>query len=141
MHALLSRLAAARPGQQNAAHRSGAGYLAALLSSCEQADTVPLRRRATAPPGLAEPLTDRELEVLRLLAAGKSNQRIARDLVVAVPVLLHLLAALPTLARGLVMVQAEVADRMCAPPGSRRARRPARRAAADRAAPPATSRR
>ena len=38
---------------------------------------------------------------------------------VAVPVLLHLLAALPSLARGLVMVQAEVADRMCAPPGSR----------------------
>jgi len=38
---------------------------------------------------------------------------------VAVPVLLHLLAVLPGLARGLVMVQAEVADRMCAGPGSR----------------------
>ena len=38
---------------------------------------------------------------------------------VAVPVVLHLLAALPTLARGLVMVQAEVAERMCAAPGSR----------------------
>ncbi len=38
---------------------------------------------------------------------------------VAVPVLLHLLAALPALERGLVMVQAEVADRMCAGPGSR----------------------
>jgi len=38
---------------------------------------------------------------------------------VAVPVLLHLLAALPTLRRGLVMVQAEVAERMCAGPGSR----------------------
>ncbi|MGD0247372.1 MAG: rRNA adenine dimethyltransferase family protein [Streptosporangiaceae bacterium] len=38
---------------------------------------------------------------------------------VAVPVLLHLLAALPSLARGLIMVQAEVADRMCAGPGSR----------------------
>jgi ATP/maltotriose-dependent transcriptional regulator MalT len=35
------------------------------------------RRQALAP------LTGRELEVLRLLAAGKSNQRIARDLVVA----------------------------------------------------------
>ena len=41
------------------------------------------RRAATAPPGLAEPLTGRELEVLRLIAAGRSNQRIARDLVVA----------------------------------------------------------
>ena len=38
---------------------------------------------------------------------------------VAVPVVLHLLAALPSLARGVVMVQAEVADRMCAGPGSR----------------------
>jgi 16S rRNA (adenine1518-N6/adenine1519-N6)-dimethyltransferase len=38
---------------------------------------------------------------------------------VAVPVLLHLLAALPGLGRGLVMVQAEVADRLCAGPGSR----------------------
>jgi 16S rRNA (adenine1518-N6/adenine1519-N6)-dimethyltransferase len=38
---------------------------------------------------------------------------------VAVPVLLHLLGALPALDRGLVMVQAEVADRMCAGPGSR----------------------
>jgi 16S rRNA (adenine1518-N6/adenine1519-N6)-dimethyltransferase len=38
---------------------------------------------------------------------------------VAVPVVLRLLAALPSLRRGLVMVQAEVADRMCAAPGSR----------------------
>jgi len=38
---------------------------------------------------------------------------------VAVPVVLHLLAALPSLERGIVMVQAEVADRMCSGPGSR----------------------
>jgi 16S rRNA (adenine1518-N6/adenine1519-N6)-dimethyltransferase len=38
---------------------------------------------------------------------------------VAVPVVLHLLAELPTLHRGLVMVQAEVADRLAARPGSR----------------------
>ncbi len=38
---------------------------------------------------------------------------------VSVPVLLHLLALLPTLRRGLVMVQAEVADRLAAPPGSK----------------------
>jgi 16S rRNA (adenine1518-N6/adenine1519-N6)-dimethyltransferase len=38
---------------------------------------------------------------------------------VAVPVLLHLLAELPGLAHGLVMVQAEVADRLAAGPGSR----------------------
>jgi len=34
------------------------------------------------PPGLPEPLTDRETDVLRLIAAGESNQRIARELVV-----------------------------------------------------------
>jgi 16S rRNA (adenine1518-N6/adenine1519-N6)-dimethyltransferase len=38
---------------------------------------------------------------------------------VAVPVVLHLLAEYPSIQRGIVMVQAEVADRMCAPPGSR----------------------
>ncbi|HUR74842.1 MAG TPA: rRNA adenine dimethyltransferase family protein, partial [Sporichthya sp.] len=38
---------------------------------------------------------------------------------VAVPVLLHALATFPTIARALVMVQAEVAERLAAPPGSR----------------------
>jgi 16S rRNA (adenine1518-N6/adenine1519-N6)-dimethyltransferase len=38
---------------------------------------------------------------------------------VAVPVVLHLWALLPTLQHGLVLVQAEVADRLAAPPGSR----------------------
>lgn len=38
---------------------------------------------------------------------------------VAVPVLLHLLARAPTLRGGLIMVQAEVAERLTAPPGSR----------------------
>ncbi|TIC84488.1 16S rRNA (adenine(1518)-N(6)/adenine(1519)-N(6))-dimethyltransferase RsmA [Nocardioides sp. GY 10127] len=38
---------------------------------------------------------------------------------VSVPVLLHLLALLPSLERGLVMVQAEVADRLAARPGSK----------------------
>jgi len=38
---------------------------------------------------------------------------------VSVPVLLHLLTVLPSLEKGLVMVQAEVADRLAAGPGSR----------------------
>ncbi|WP_433350849.1 16S rRNA (adenine(1518)-N(6)/adenine(1519)-N(6))-dimethyltransferase RsmA [Microtetraspora malaysiensis] len=38
---------------------------------------------------------------------------------VSVPVLLHMLEILPSLRRGLVMVQAEVADRLAAAPGSR----------------------
>jgi LuxR family maltose regulon positive regulatory protein len=84
MRALLAQLPAARPGPQSAARRIDPGYLAALVRACGPADAVPPRRRAAAaPPGLAEPLTGRELEVLRLLAAGRSNQRIAHDLVVA----------------------------------------------------------
>ena len=43
---------------------------------------------------------------------------------VSVPVLLHLLALLPSLEHGLVMVQAEVADRLAAPPGLEGLRRP-----------------
>jgi LuxR family maltose regulon positive regulatory protein len=82
MHALLAQLPVARPGQQHAARRIDPGYLAVLLRACVQAGAAP-NRRAAAPSGLVEPLTDRELEVLRLLAAGRSNQRIARDLVVA----------------------------------------------------------
>ncbi|WP_101525338.1 16S rRNA (adenine(1518)-N(6)/adenine(1519)-N(6))-dimethyltransferase RsmA [Nocardioides houyundeii] len=38
---------------------------------------------------------------------------------VSVPVLLHMLALLPSLERGMVMVQAEVADRLAAGPGSK----------------------
>ena len=38
---------------------------------------------------------------------------------VSVPVVLHLMALLPSLRHGLVMVQAEVADRLAAAPGSR----------------------
>jgi LuxR family transcriptional regulator, maltose regulon positive regulatory protein len=84
MRALLAPLSAAQSGQQHAARRIDPGYLAALLRACSQADAVPTPRRSgAAPPGLAEPLTDRELEVLRLIAVGRSNQRIARDLVVA----------------------------------------------------------
>ena len=84
MHALLARLSAARPGQQHTDRRVDPGYLAALVRACGQSDAVPPRTLAVGTvPGLIEPLTGRELEVLRLLAAGRSNQRIAHDLVVA----------------------------------------------------------
>jgi LuxR family maltose regulon positive regulatory protein len=86
MRSLLAELSAAQTGQQHAARPPiDPSYLAVVLGACGQADAAPPRRRlAGAPPGLAEPLTDRELEVLRLLAVGKSNQRIAHDLVVAI---------------------------------------------------------
>jgi LuxR family transcriptional regulator, maltose regulon positive regulatory protein len=85
MHALLTRLTAVQAGrQQHAGDRVDPRYLAAVRRACGQTDAVPPQRRAAAvPPGLPEPLTSRELEVLQLIAAGRSNQRIAHDLVVA----------------------------------------------------------
>ena len=84
MRALLAQLSAIPPGQPLAAGGIDPGYPAALLDACGQAGAGPSRKRAAAgPPGPAEPLTSRELEVLRLLAAGRSNQHIARDLVLA----------------------------------------------------------
>src|ERR671934_34859 len=41
------------------------------------------RPSAAGVPGLVEPLSSREVEVLRLLATGKQNQEIADELVVA----------------------------------------------------------
>jgi LuxR family transcriptional regulator, maltose regulon positive regulatory protein len=84
MGALLTRLSAARQDQRAPARHLDPGYLAGLLRACGPAGAAaPSRRAAAARPGLPEPLTDREMEVLRLLAAGRSNQRIAHELVVA----------------------------------------------------------
>ena len=84
MRALLARLSAARKDRRAPARDIDPDYLAGLMRACGQAGAAPSWRRATAAlPGLAEPLTDRELEVLRLLAAGRTNQRIAHELVVA----------------------------------------------------------
>jgi LuxR family maltose regulon positive regulatory protein len=84
MRALLARLSAARKDQRAPARDIGPGYLAGLLRACGQASAAPSSRRAAAAlAGMADPLTDREVEVLRLLAAGRSNQRIAHELVVA----------------------------------------------------------
>ncbi len=89
MHALLAQLSRAWPDRQDElsaagpGQQDGPGYLGTLLRAFGQTGAAPPPGRAAAPPGLAEPLTDRELEVLRLLAAGRSNQRIAHELVVA----------------------------------------------------------
>ncbi len=84
MRVLLTRLSAARKDQRAPARDIDPDYLAVLLRACGGAGAVPPSRRgAAALPGMAEPLTDREVEVLRLLAAGRSNQRIAHELVVA----------------------------------------------------------
>ncbi|GAA4398189.1 16S rRNA (adenine(1518)-N(6)/adenine(1519)-N(6)) -dimethyltransferase RsmA [Tsukamurella soli] len=76
-------------------------------------------------PDLAGRLTVIESDALRVggaqvAAAGAPTVLVANlPYNVAVPVLLHLLAEVPTLRTVLVMVQLEVADRLAAGPGSR----------------------
>jgi 16S rRNA (adenine1518-N6/adenine1519-N6)-dimethyltransferase len=92
------------------------GVLAAALPS-----TV-----AEHAPGSAAQLSVLEVDALRLESAQLAGlPRLPEVLVanlpynVAVPVLLHLLALIDSLNRGLVMVQWEVAERLTAPPGGR----------------------
>ncbi|MEU4345404.1 16S rRNA (adenine(1518)-N(6)/adenine(1519)-N(6))-dimethyltransferase RsmA [Nocardia sp. NPDC023852] len=74
-------------------------------------------------PRLAERLSVVEADALRVAAADlpAAPTALVANLPynVAVPVLLHLLAELPSIAVALVMVQAEVADRLAAEPGNR----------------------
>lgn len=74
-------------------------------------------------PDLADRLHVVEADALRVradqLPAAPSALVANLPYNVAVPVLLHLLAELPSIAVSLVMVQAEVADRLAAEPGSR----------------------
>ena len=75
-------------------------------------------------PALADRLTVTAADALAVRAAdlpGPAPTALVANLPynVGVPVVLHLLAELPQLRRGLVMVQSEVAERLAAPPGSR----------------------
>ncbi len=74
-------------------------------------------------PALADRLTVVAADALRLRPADLPADPTALvanlPYNVAVPVLLHLLDVLPTIRRVLVMVQAEVAERLAAGPGSR----------------------
>ena len=83
MQALLNRVVRER-GAELRGRAIPVDYLAWLLRAFGQDDVAPGRGRsaAAAAPGLVEPLTPREIEVLDLLAAGKSNSRIAEELVV-----------------------------------------------------------
>ncbi|WP_067697916.1 16S rRNA (adenine(1518)-N(6)/adenine(1519)-N(6))-dimethyltransferase RsmA [Nocardia jejuensis] len=74
-------------------------------------------------PELADRLTVVEADAMRVSAAdipGEPTALVANlPYNVAVPVLLHLLAELPSIRTTLVMVQQEVADRLAADPGGR----------------------
>ncbi len=73
-------------------------------------------------PGYVDRLDVVEADALRIDALpGPPPTALVANLPynVSVPVLLHLMALLPSLEKGLVMVQAEVADRLAAEPGSR----------------------
>ncbi|NYD46836.1 16S rRNA (adenine1518-N6/adenine1519-N6)-dimethyltransferase [Actinomadura luteofluorescens] len=77
---------------------------------------------AAREPDLAERLEVVRADAMRIAEVpGPAPTALVANLPynVAVPVVLHLLATLPSLRSALVMVQAEVADRMVAAPGSK----------------------
>ena len=78
-------LVAAQRAERAAARGVPLGCLARVLGAFGERAATPGAGRGAAVvvPGLVEQLTVRELEVLALLAAGRSNQRIAHELVVA----------------------------------------------------------
>ena len=82
MAALLARLIAAqRAGQAAAEVPFGCLTRLKLAFGADQA-TPDAGQATPAQPGLVDPLTGRELEVLGMLAAGRPNQAIADELVI-----------------------------------------------------------
>ncbi|HYI59222.1 MAG TPA: 16S rRNA (adenine(1518)-N(6)/adenine(1519)-N(6))-dimethyltransferase RsmA [Microlunatus sp.] len=84
------------------------------------ADALPDTVAAYAPSRVSA-LTVVQADALRITALPYEPTRVVANLPynVSVPVLLHLLATFPGWQHGLVMVQAEVADRLAAGPGSK----------------------
>jgi LuxR family maltose regulon positive regulatory protein len=83
---LLGKLVAATRNDPALAGAVPPGYLRRLLDAVHRESVPnPVARPASAVtvPGLVEPLSARELEVLELLATGKANREIADELVVA----------------------------------------------------------
>ena len=115
MAALLGRLVAAqRAGQATAG--IPLGCLARLQRAFEGQHAVPDpgRGMAAAVPGIFEPLTSREQQVLSMLAAGSSNQAIASELVVTLDTVKkhvrHILGKLGALNRTEAVARARALD-------------------------------
>jgi 16S rRNA (adenine1518-N6/adenine1519-N6)-dimethyltransferase len=131
----IAALAALRPDDVVLEVGPGLGSLTLALAGAGPARVIAVevdpvlaaelpRTVASRAPGLADRVTVIAADALRIgerdLGPAPPTALVANlPYNVAVPVLLHLLAGVGSLARGLVMVQAEVADRMCARPGSR----------------------
>jgi LuxR family maltose regulon positive regulatory protein len=76
MAALLADLRVAPRDGRGPAYGASPAFVGALLAAFPGGDPGPRRT------GLVDPLTERELEVLRLLAAGRSNAEMAAGLFV-----------------------------------------------------------
>jgi LuxR family maltose regulon positive regulatory protein len=79
MAALLRKLVAAG---RRGVPRVRIDYLGRILRGVEKRGVPAGPETSALTAGLAAPLTGRELEVLQLLAAGRGNQEIAKELVV-----------------------------------------------------------
>ncbi|MFE7745452.1 16S rRNA (adenine(1518)-N(6)/adenine(1519)-N(6))-dimethyltransferase RsmA [Nocardia sp. NPDC057455] len=128
-------VAAAGVGREDVVLEVGPGLGSLTLALLDVLDSVvaveidPVLARhlpatvADRAPELAPHLSVVEADALRVTAADlpAAPTALVANLPynVAVPVLLHLLAELPDIAVALVMVQAEVADRLAADPGNR----------------------
>jgi len=88
LHLAAGRGAAARQGMA-AKHGLASHYVARLLAAFPdlERDSIPssaVRPRGPAVEDLVEPLTDREVQILRLLAGGLTNRQIAEELYLSI---------------------------------------------------------
>nr|PZM95805.1 MAG: 16S rRNA (adenine(1518)-N(6)/adenine(1519)-N(6))-dimethyltransferase [Actinomycetota bacterium] len=127
----IARASGVGPGDQVLEIGPGLGSLTlALLETGADVTAIEIDPRLAAAlprtiaeraPEDAERLTVIPADALTVRELAAPPQAVVANLPynVGVPILLHLLATFPSIARALVMVQAEVADRLCAAPGSR----------------------
>ncbi|MFV0286008.1 MAG: 16S rRNA (adenine(1518)-N(6)/adenine(1519)-N(6))-dimethyltransferase RsmA [Demequina sp.] len=125
------RIAGVQPGDHVVEVGPGLGSLTlALLEAGARVTAVEIDPKLAAAladtvarkaPEAVDRLTVVHRDALDITALDEEPQALVANLPynVSVPVILHFLEIFPSLERVLVMVQAEVADRIAAPPGSR----------------------